>query len=184
MAWSEKVCRVVSAESGVGGVAGKGGAQGSPKSPRKLSSRTEAVGGAIPPAEATERPQAPSFLTVPLRLYNVRQRLRQLRLPLTDKLLHVGSGAAQRVVISDFPISQRPYHVMSNQRRASARGRGAKEPCRSRTPLPRLPAARLREAAWWEAGPSEQLQGRSSAHAVGFSRSHACTQRKAAEKVI
>ena len=30
----------------LGGVAGKGGAQGSPKSPRKLSSRTEGVGGA------------------------------------------------------------------------------------------------------------------------------------------
>ena len=45
IAWSEKVYRVVSAESGgevwLGGVAGKGGAQGSPKSPRKLSSRTE-----------------------------------------------------------------------------------------------------------------------------------------------
>ena len=80
IAWSEKVYRVVGClrrergdggEVWLGGVAGKGGAQGSSKSPRKLSSRTAGVGGAIPPAEATERPQAPtSFLTVPLRLYS------------------------------------------------------------------------------------------------------------------
>ena len=72
IAWSEKVYRVVSAESGemgarfgFGGVAGKGGAQGS---------RTEGVGGAVPPEEATERPQAPTSLltlSVLLRLYNV-----------------------------------------------------------------------------------------------------------------
>ena len=75
IAWSEKVYRVVSAESGemgarfgLEGWPEKVAAQGSPKSPRKLCSRTEGVGGAIPPAEATERPQAPtSFLTVPLR---------------------------------------------------------------------------------------------------------------------
>ena len=55
----------------LGGVAGKGGAQGSPKSPQKLSSRTE---GAVPPEEATERPQAPTSLltlSVLLRLHNV-----------------------------------------------------------------------------------------------------------------
>ena len=46
-------------------------------------------------------------------------------------------------------------------------------------------AARLREATWWKAaGPSEQPQQGSSAHAVGFSRSHACTHWKAAKEVI
>ena len=72
-------------------MAGKGGARGSPKSPRKLPNR--GGGGAIPPAEATERPQAPtSFL--------------MLSVPLTDERLHIGSGAA--LVISDFPIFPPP----------------------------------------------------------------------------
>ena len=65
-----KVYRVVSAESGeMGARFGlEGGAQGSPKSPRKLSSRTEGVGGAVPPEEARERPQAPaSFLILLLK---------------------------------------------------------------------------------------------------------------------
>ena len=92
----------------------------SEKSPKtQLPNRR--VGGAIPPAEAIERLQASTFfLTVPLRLL---QRLRQLRLPLTDELLHVGSGAARRaLVISDFPIFPAPVprDVALDQRRASS----------------------------------------------------------------
>ena len=49
-------------ERGDGGVAGKGGAQGSSKSPQKLSSPPQiaGAGGAVPPAEAAEKPQAPT----------------------------------------------------------------------------------------------------------------------------
>ena len=68
IAWSEKVYRAVSAESGEMGA--RFGLEGWPEKVvhRDLRSRTEGVGGAIPPAEATERPQAPtSFLTAPLR---------------------------------------------------------------------------------------------------------------------
>ena len=79
IAWSEKVYRVVSAESGEMGA--RFGLEGWPekvvrrdlrKVPENSAPEPRGVGGAIPPAEATERPQAPtSFLTVPLRLYNV-----------------------------------------------------------------------------------------------------------------
>ena len=62
------------------------------------------------------------------------QRLLQLRLPLTDELLHVGSGAARRaLVISDFPIFPAPVPrdvaLEPAQGKLSplrARGRGAK----------------------------------------------------------
>ena len=113
IAWSEKVCEVW-----LGGVAGKGGAQGSPKSPRKLSSRTAGVGGAIPPAEATERPQAPtSFLTVPLRvplrLYNVSD---------SSACHSLMSSSASGWGPSSSSSPHRARHVMpaSNQRRASS----------------------------------------------------------------
>ena len=79
IAWSEKVYRVVSAESGEMGA--RFGLEGWPEKVAQLSSRTEGFGG------ATERPQAPtSFLITSL------QRVRQLRLPLTDELLHIGPG--------------------------------------------------------------------------------------------
>ena len=76
IAWSEKVYRVVSAESGEMGA--RFGLEGWPEKVvrrdlRKVS-RTEGVGGAVPPEEATERPQAPTSLltlSVLLRLYNV-----------------------------------------------------------------------------------------------------------------
>ena len=83
-----------------------------------------------------------------------------------------------------FQFSQRPYHVMSlsNQRRASsarcARVAGCEEPCRSCTPLPRLPAsARYSRACTQGVGLAASARG-------GLSRSHACTRRKAAEEVI
>ena len=76
IAWSEKVYRVVSAESGEMGA--RFGLEGWPekvvhrdlrKVPENSAPEPRGVGGAIPPAEATERPQAPtSFLTVPLRV--------------------------------------------------------------------------------------------------------------------
>ena len=75
-----------------------------------------------------QRGPGSSFFCVPL----VSQRLLQLRLPLTGKLLTLVRGA-RRVVISDFPIFQRPHHVMLLSQPAQgklsplrARGQGAK----------------------------------------------------------
>ena len=80
-------------------------------------------------------------------LQRLPQRLRQLRLPLTDELFHVGSAAARRaLVISNFPIFPAPFPVMSlsnhaGQAQPAARAwPGCEEP-RSCTPLPRLPAS-------------------------------------------
>ena len=97
IAWSKKVYRVVSAESGeMGARFGLEGwpekvVQGSPKSPQKFSSQTEAV----LPEEGIEGPGSLLMLSVPLRLYGS-----------ACHSLHVGSGAA--LVISDFPIFPPP----------------------------------------------------------------------------
>ena len=180
--------------------------------PRKLSSQTEGVGGAIPPEEATERLQAPTsllMLSVPLHLYSS-----------TDKLLHIGSGAArQALVISDFPIFPPPVPrdiaLEPAQGKLSplcARGRGAKsradlahlfqdflrvlgilELARKASDfheravqllIEELDAAALVRARLKQRVFARPLGGRPPAHAVGFSRSHACTHRKAAEEVI
>ena len=97
----------------LGGVAGKGGAQGSPKSPRKLSSQTEGVGDAIPPEECHR--EAQSLFDA---LCASSSTSLQLRLPLTNELLHIGSGLSSLI----FQFSHRPYHVisLSNQRRTSS----------------------------------------------------------------
>ena len=109
IAWSEKVYRVVSAESGEMGA--RFGLEGGRKrwctGISEKSPKTQLPNGAIPPAEATERPLL--FDCASTSLHRLLQRLRQLRLPLTDELLHVGSGAARRaLVISDFPIFPAP----------------------------------------------------------------------------
>ena len=193
IAWSEKVYRVVSAKSGEMGA--RFGLEGWPekvvhrdlrKVPENSAPEPRGLEVAIPPAEATERPQAPtSFLTVPLRLYNVSY--------------NVSDSSACHSLMSSFTsvrgLLGEPSMSLSNQRRASsARWPGCEEPCRSRTPLPRLPAsARHSRACTQGVGLPRACRpaayrgarcGGAGASAVGFSRSHACMQRKAAEEVI
>ena len=79
----------------IGGVAGKGSEE-SPKSSRKLSSQTEGVGGAVPPASLLT-------LSVLLRLYNSDAP------PAThDKLLHVGPGQGPRPLPAPRIMSLKP----------------------------------------------------------------------------
>ena len=135
IAWSEKVYRVVSAESGEMGA--RFGLEGWPekvvhrdlRKVPKNSAPEPRVGGAIPPL---------LFDCASTSLQRLLQRLRQLRLPLTDELLHVGSGAARRaLVISDFPIFPAPVprdvaRTSAGQAQPAARAwPGCEEPCRS-----------------------------------------------------
>ena len=73
IAWSETVYRVASTKSGEMGA--RFGLEGWPEKVvrRDLQKVPEGAGGAVPPVEATERPQAPTSLlmfSVPLRLYS------------------------------------------------------------------------------------------------------------------
>ena len=84
IAWSEKVYRVVSAESGEMGA--RFGLKGSPKT--QLPNQG---GWRCSPARGGYREAPGSHLPFDaLRASTSLQRLRQLRLPLTDELLHVG----------------------------------------------------------------------------------------------
>ena len=90
------------------------------KIPKNSASKTEEVGG-VPPEEATERPQTPTFLltlSVPLRLYNVSNSSACHSLISSFTSVR-GLGPSSSPT---FQFSHRPYHVMSlsNQRRASS----------------------------------------------------------------
>ena len=152
--------RVKPIESRGEGVAGKGGAQGSPKRKTQLT-----AGG----AEATEAQAPTSFLMLSAPLLLVRQ----LRLPLTDELRRIGSGAARRaLVISDFPIFPPP--VPRDIALKPAQGKLARCERVAGVRAVQMPHTSVRA-----------LQGASSsARAAGFFRSHACAHRKALEKVM
>ena len=127
IAWSEKVYRVVSAESGEMGA--RFGLEGWPEKVvhrdlRKVpenSAPEPRVGGAIPPAEAAERPQAPTsllMLSVPLRLYNVSDSS-------ACHSLMSSSSSGRGGGLGDSPTSQSIHStshaaLASNQRRASS----------------------------------------------------------------
>ena len=138
IAWSEKVYRVVSAESGEMGA--RFGLEGWPekvvhrifeKSPKTLLPNRGSW--RCNPASGGYREAPGSHLLFDSTCTSLR-RLRQLRLPLTDELLHVGSGAARRaLVISGLPIFPAPVPrdvaLEPAQGKLSplrARGRGAK----------------------------------------------------------
>ena len=157
--------------------AGKSGAQKSSKSPRKLSFQTKGVGSA-----------------------RGGPRLTSLLMLSASTSLQLACHARQALVISDFPIFPPPVPRDGSQTSKVSR--------RFRTPLPRLPASArifklvvqlliksLMRRRWCErlALSSASSQGRlrhlSScktgifAHAVGFSRSHACTHQRPPRKI-
>ena len=125
IAWSEKVYRVVSAESGEMGA--RFGLEGWPEKVvhRDLRKVLPNRGGwRCNPASGGYREAPTSFLTVPLRLYNVSYNVSHSSAchSLMSSFTSVRGLLGEPSSSLTFQFSQRPYHVMSlsNQRRASS----------------------------------------------------------------